>query len=214
MNENLTELVFILDRSGSMSGLEEDTIGGFNSFIEKQKKEKGECLVSTVLFNQRSKVIHDRVSLDTIAKMTKEDYFASGTTALIDALGDAISHIKTVHKYIREEDVPSKTAFVIITDGLENASKRYSSDDVKKMVKTQKEKGWDFLFLAANIDAVQTAKTYGIEEEFSVDYRNDEKGVAKNFETLSKAMSGYREKRVLPAGWAEEIREDFKKRRN
>lgn len=214
MNENLTELVFILDRSGSMSGLEEDTIGGFNSFIEKQKKEKGECLVSTVLFNQRSKVIHDRVSLDMIAKMTKEDYFASGTTTLIDALGDAISHIKTVHKYIREEDVPSKTAFVIITDGLENASKRYSSDDVKKMVKTQKEKGWDFLFLAANIDAVQTAKTYGIEEEFSVDYRNDEKGVAKNFETLSKAMSGYREKRVLPAGWAEEIREDFKKRRN
>ena len=150
MNKNLTELVFILDRSGSMSGLEDDTIGGFNSFIEKQKGIDGECLVSTVLFNQTSKVIYDRVSLQDIRKMTRDDYLPSGCTALIDAMGDAIHHIRNVHKYIREEDVPEKTIFVIITDGMENASKRYSSDDVKKMVSQQKEAGWEFLFLGAN----------------------------------------------------------------
>ncbi len=214
MNENLTELVFILDRSGSMSGLEEDTIGGFNSFIEKQKNEKGDCLVSTVLFNQSSKVVHDRVDLKEIEKMTRNDYFASGTTALIDALGDAIRHIRTVHRYIRKEDVPVKTAFIIITDGMENASRRYSSDEVKKMVKEQKAKGWDFLFLAANIDAVETAKSYGIEEEYSVDFRNDAKGVAKNFETLSETVACYRTKRSFAKDWAADIKEDFKERGN
>ena len=214
MNENLTELVFILDRSGSMSGLEEDTIGGFNSFIEKQKNEKGGCLVSTVLFNQSSKVVHDRVDLKEIEKMTRNDYFASGTTALIDALGDAIRHIRTVHRYIRKEDVPVKTAFIIITDGMENASRRYSSDEVKKMVKEQKAKGWDFLFLAANIDAVETAKSYGIEEEYSVDFHNDAKGVAKNFETLSETVACYRKKRSFAKDWAAGIKDDFKERGN
>ena len=183
MKKNLTELVFILDRSGSMSGLESDTIGGYNSFLEKQKEEDGSCLVSTVLFNQHSKVIHDRVDLVKIEKMERKDYLASGTTALIDAMGDAIHHIKNVHKYIRKEDVPANTIFVIITDGLENASHKYSSDDVKRMVEEQKEKGWEFLFLGANIDAVETARTYGIAEDRTSDYLCDEAGIQKNFET-------------------------------
>ncbi|MCR4634335.1 MAG: VWA domain-containing protein [Erysipelotrichaceae bacterium] len=212
MKKDLTELVFILDRSGSMSGLESDTIGGFNSFIEKQKETEGECLVSTVLFNQKSRVIHDRIDLKEIDKMTKSDYLASGTTALMDAMGDAIRHIRNVHKYIRKEDVPEKTVFVIITDGLENASHKYSSDEVKKMVKAQKEKGWDFLFLAANIDAVETAKSYGIEEEYSVDFTNDQTGVKKNFETLAKAVTSYRMEKCIAADWSDEIKKDHKKR--
>ena len=213
MKKNLTELVFILDRSGSMSGLESDTIGGFNSFIEKQKEVDGECLVSTVLFNQVSKVIYDRVSLKEIRKMTGDDYLPSGTTALIDAMGDAIHHIRNVHKYIREEDVPEKTVFVIITDGLENASTRYSSDDVKKMVSQQKEKGWEFLFLGANIDAVETAKHYGIEEDRAVRFHSDHIGTKKNYETLAKAVVHFREEKCIAPEWDAEIAEDYKSRK-
>ena len=213
MNRNLTELVFILDRSGSMSGLESDTIGGFNSFIEKQKKEDGECLVSAVLFNQKSEVLYDREDISHIRKMKEEDYFASGCTALIDALGNGIRHIRNVHKYIRKEDVPAKTVFVIITDGLENASVRYSSDEVKKMVELQKEKGWEFLFLGANIDAVQTAKRYGIEEDRTVDYLNDQKGIKKNFATLSKTISCVRTEGSICKDWADEIKADYKERK-
>lgn len=213
MKKNLTELVFILDRSGSMSGLESDTIGGFNSFIEKQKEVDGECLVSTVLFNQVSKVIYDRVSLKEIRKMTGDDYLPSGTTALIDAMGDAIHHIRNVHKYIREEDVPEKTVFVIITDGLENASTRYSSDDVKKMVSQQKEKGWEFLFLGANIDAVETAKHYGIEEDRAVRFHSDAKGHRKNYEVLSDAIRECRVSGGIAAEWSAGITEDYKSRK-
>lgn len=213
MKKNLTELVFILDRSGSMSGLESDTIGGYNSFLEKQKEEDGSCLVSTVLFNQHSKVIHDRVDLVKIEKMDRKDYLASGTTALIDAMGDAIHHIKNVHKYIRKEDVPANTIFVIITDGLENASHKYSSDDVKKMVEQQKEKGWEFLFLGANIDAVETARTYGIAEDRTSDYLCDEAGIQKNFETLSKSVKSFRVRGKIEADWAAPIKEDYKKRK-
>ncbi len=212
MKKDLTELVFILDRSGSMSGLESDTVGGFNSFIERQKETEGECLVSTVLFNQRSRVIHDRIDLKEIEKMQRSDYLASGTTALIDAMGDAIRHIRSVHKYIRKEDVPEKTVFVVITDGLENASHKYSSDEVKRMVKTQKEAGWDFLFLAANIDAVETAKSYGIEEEFSVDFTNDERGVKKNFDTLAKTVTRCRMEKCIAPDWSDEIKKDHKER--
>ena len=186
MKQNTTELVFILDRSGSMSGLTSDTIGGYNSFLEKQKETEGECLVSTVLFNQNSKVVHDRVPLNEIEPMTKKDYYASGCTALIDAMGGAIHHIRNVHRYIREEDVPEHTIFVIMTDGLENASTKYSSDDVKKMVKQQEEKGWEFLFLGANIDAVETAKEYGITEDRAVDFLCDKEGMGTNFEALSE----------------------------
>ncbi len=213
MKKNLTELVFILDRSGSMAGLESDTIGGYNSFLEKQKEEDGSCLVSTVLLNQHSKVIHDRVDLVKIEKMDRKDYLASGTTALIDAMGDAIHHIKNVHKYIRKEDVPANTIFVIITDGLENASHKYSSDDVKRMVEQQKEKGWEFLFLGANIDAVETARTYGIAEDRTSDYLCDEVGIEKNFDALSKSVKSFRACGKIEADWAAPIKEDYEKRK-
>ena len=164
MKNNITELVFILDRSGSMSGLESDTIGGFNAMIEKQKKEDGICYVSTVLFDNISEVLHDRVNLSKIKKMTDKDYTVRGCTALIDAIGGAIHHIGNIHKYARPEDVPEHTMFIITTDGMENASHRYSSDQVKKMIERQKEQyGWEFLFIGANIDAVETAAQFGID---------------------------------------------------
>ena len=164
MNNNMTELVFILDRSGSMSGLEGDTIGGFNSLIEKQRKQEGECLVSVVLFDNESEVLYDRVKLADVRRMTAEDYTVRGCTALIDAIGGAIHHIGNIHKYARPEDVPEHTMFIITTDGMENASHRYSSDKVKKMIAHEKEKyGWEFLFIGANIDAVETAGRFGIE---------------------------------------------------
>ncbi len=213
MKKDLTELVFIIDRSGSMSGLESDTIGGFNSFIEKQKGADGECLVSSVLFNQRSVVIHDRVSLKEIKKMTEKDYKASGTTALIDAMGDAIHHIRNVHKYIRKQDVPEQTIFIIITDGLENASVRHSSDEVKKMVCRQKEAGWEFLFLGANIDAVETARHYGIDEKRSVDFVCDEKGVSGNFDCLAESLMRVRACKIVSDDWSDSIKKDYKKRK-
>ena len=213
MKKDLTELVFILDRSGSMHGLEGDTIGGFNSFIEKQKEVDGECLVSTVLFNSQSKVIYDRVPLREVPEMTRKEYVPSGSTALIDAMGDAIHHIRNVHKYIRKTDVPEHTVFVIITDGQENDSHRYSSDEVKRMVFQQKEKDWEFLFLGANIDAVETARHYGIDEDRSVRYLNDRKGVEKNFEVLSKAVSMKRMDCCIAPDWAEEIKEDYEARK-
>ena len=213
MKKNLTELVFILDQSGSMSGLENDTIGGFNSFIEKQKEVDGECIVSTVLFNNISKVIHDRVSLKEVDKMTRDDYLASGSTALIDAMADAIHHIKNVHKYIREEDVPEHTMFVIITDGEENASHRYSSDEVKKMVSVQKEKGWEFIFLGANIDAVETAKNYGIDMDRTARFHNDKKGIKTNFSTISKVIAKFRIEDEFDEDCLCEINEDYNKRK-
>ncbi len=213
MKKNMTELVFILDRSGSMQGLEKDTVGGFNSFIEKQKKEDGECLVSAVTFNSRSKVIYDRESLSEIRNMELSDYVPSGSTALIDAMGDAIHHIRNVHKYIRKEDVPDHTVFVIMTDGMENDSHRYSSDEVKRMVEDQKEKGWEFLFLAANIDAVETAKNYGIEEDRAVRYCSDSKGTRKNYSVLSKAISEFRKDECFDESWCMEIKEDYESRK-
>ena len=170
--KNTTELVFILDRSGSMSGLEKDTVGGFNSMISKQKTEDGEALVSTVLFDNKSVVIHDRLPLDDVPPMTEKEYFTRGCTALLDALGDAIHHIGNIHKYARREDVPEKTLFVITTDGFENASCRYDYDTVRAMIERQKEKyGWDFLFLGANIDAVAEARRFGIDADCAVDYK-------------------------------------------
>ena len=214
MKQNTTELVFILDRSGSMSGLTSDTIGGYNSFLEKQKETEGECLVSTVLFNQDSKVVHDRVPLNEIEPMTKKDYYASGCTALIDAMGGAIHRIRNVHRYIREEDVPEHTIFVIMTDGLENASTKYSSDDVKKMVKQQEEKGWEFLFLGANIDAVETAKEYGITEDRAVDFLCDKEGMGTNFEALSESVGKFRVTGAISKKWSEKIQSDYEKRKD
>ena len=213
MKKNLTELVFILDRSGSMSGLESDTIGGFNSMIEKQKKQDGECIVSTVLFDDESRVIHDRVSLDEIRPMTEDDYFVGGCTALIDAIGGAIHHIGNVHKYARPEDVPENTIFIITTDGQENASHRYSSDKVKQMIERQKDKyGWEFLFIGANIDAVETAKRYGIDRNRAVNYNADAQGTSVLYETVSKAVCNVRASKCMADDWSAEIDKDFKNR--
>ncbi len=213
MKNNITELVFILDRSGSMAGLEADTIGGFNAMIEKQKKEDGECYVSTVLFDDVSVVLHDRVKLAEIPKMTDTDYTVRGCTALIDAIGGAIRHIGNIHKYARPEDVPEHTMFIITTDGQENASRRYSSDEVKNMIERQKAKyGWEFLFIGANIDAVETAARYGISAERAVNYHADKQGTQVLYETVSNAVGELRANRKLAANWSDDINEDYQKR--
>ena len=213
MKKNLTEIVFILDRSGSMSGLEADTIGGFNSMIEKQKKAEGEALISTVLFDNTSEVIHDRVDIQSIKPMTDADYTARGCTALLDAIGGAIHHIGNVHKYARAEDVPEHTMFVITTDGMENASRHYDSEKVKKMIERQKEKhGWEFLFLGANIDAAKEAARFGIAAERAVNYKCDEMGTALNYDVISEAICTVRAKKTLGAGWKRRIDADVQKR--
>ncbi|MBE6536896.1 MAG: VWA domain-containing protein [Ruminococcaceae bacterium] len=214
MKNNITELVFILDRSGSMAGLESDTIGGFNSMIEKQKKQEGECYVSTVLFDDESEVLHDRVKLGEISKMTENDYTVRGCTALIDAIGGAINHIGNIHKYARNEDVPEHTMFVITTDGQENASHRYTSAQVKKMIERRKEKyGWEFLFIGANIDAVETAARYGIGKDRAVNYNADGKGTHILYESVSKAVCNVRASAPLGEDWRDEINADYQNRR-
>ena len=214
MRKNLTEIVFILDRSGSMSGLEADTIGGFNSMIEKQKNAEGEALISTVLFDNTSEVIHDRVSVQSIKPMTRDDYTVRGCTALLDAIGGAIHHIGNVHKYARNEDVPEHTLFVITTDGMESASRRYDSEKVKKMIERQKEKyGWEFLFLGANIDAVETARHFGISEDRAVNYHSDSEGTLLNYEVLSEAICSVRCSAPLDANWKKRIDEDYESRK-
>lgn len=215
MNKNLTEIVFILDRSGSMSGLESDTIGGFNAMIEKQKKAPGEALVSTILFDNVSEVIHDRVNIRDIKPMTDSEYCVRGCTALLDAIGGAIHHIGNVHKYARTEDVPEHTLFVITTDGMENASRRYDSERVKQMIERQKTRhGWEFLFLGANIDAVETAGRFGIGADRAVNYHADRAGTQLNYEVLSEAVSAVRCSTPLGAAWKERIDEDFRARKH
>ena len=214
MKNNITELVFILDRSGSMAGLESDTIGGFNAMIEKQKKQDGGCYVSTILFDDVSEVLHDRVKLGDIPKMTENDYTVRGCTALIDAIGGAIHHIGNIHKYARPEDVPEHTMFVIMTDGLENASRRYSSDEVKRMIEHEKEKyGWEFLFIGANIDAVETAARYGISEDRAVNYHADSKGTQVLYESVSNVVCSVRANECIDDSWSLPIDEDYKRRR-
>ena len=213
MKKNLTEMVFILDRSGSMAGLEEDTIGGFNAMIEKQKKEEGEALVSTVLFSAESTVIYDRVDIRKIEPMTEKQYNVYGSTALIDAIGQAIHHIGNVHKYAREEDRPEHTIFIITTDGMENASHRYSSKEVKDMVQRQKQRyGWEFLFLGANIDAVETAGRFGIGADRAVRFRNDPKGIKLNYETVGRTVGMMRACAPIAENWKAEIEEDYRSR--
>ena len=216
MKKNLTELVFILDRSGSMAGLERDTIGGFNAMMEKQKRELGETLVSTVLFDQDTQVIHDRVPLEELRPLTEEEYYVRGSTALLDAVGGAIRHIGNVHKYAREEDVPEKTLFVITTDGMENASRRYDYDRVKAMIRRQQEQyGWEYLFLGANIDAAQEAGRFGIRPECAADYHADSRGTRLIYESLAQAVCQVRTCAApLRADWKKEIDRDFKGRKN
>lgn len=213
MKKNLTELVFILDRSGSMQGLEADTIGGFNSMLNKQKKEPGEALVSTVLFDDRVEVLHDRVRVERVKPITDREYYVRGCTALLDAVGGAIHHIGNIHKYARPEDVPEHTLFVITTDGMENASHRYSACAVRQMIRRQKKKyGWEFLFLGANIDAVETAGHLGIDADRAVNYHCDSEGTRLNYQVLTQAVSAVRCSAPLDAHWKDAIEEDFRKR--
>jgi len=213
MKNNSTELVFILDASGSMAGLEGDTIGGFNAMIEKQRKQEGDAFVSTILFDDAARTIHDRLKLSEIPKMTDKDYFVGGCTALIDTLGDAIKHIKSIHKYARKEDVPEHTVFVITTDGMENASHRFTAEEVKMMIEQQKEAAnWEFLFIGANIDAVETAAKYGIAGNRAVNYCADSEGTDIVFNSLSDAIGTVRASRPLMADWGENIQKDYIKR--
>ena len=215
MKKGLTEIVFILDRSGSMAGLEDDTIGGFNSLIARQKSEEGEAYVSTVLFDDVSEVIYDRVKINDVTKMTRKEYYVRGCTALLDAVGSAVSHIGKVHKYAREEDRPEKTLFIITTDGMENSSRVYTYDKVKSMISRQKERyGWEFLFLGANIDAAETAGRFGISKEYAADYRSDSVGTAVNYEAINEAIHHVRTKSApIAAGWKKRIEEDYKNRK-
>lgn len=193
MRKGLTEVIFILDRSGSMSGLEADTIGGFNSMIAKQKKEEGEAYISTVIFDDKTEVLYDRVPVSKIEPMNDKQYYVRGCTALLDALGGAIHHIGNVHKYAREEERPEKTLFIITTDGMENSSRQYSYEKVKKMVERQKKKyGWEFLFLGANIDAIEVAERFGIAANRAINYESDCQGTQLNYEVLSRTVSEFR----------------------
>ena len=214
MRNDLTELVFILDKSGSMHGLEADTIGGFNSLIEKQKKEDGKALVTTILFDDKTEVVHDRVDLEYIRNLNNEQYVTGGSTALLDAVGGAVSHIRKIHRYIRPEDVPAKTLFVITTDGMENASRRYTYDKVKKLIKHQNEKyGWEFIFLGANIDAAETAVNMGISKDRAADYISDHEGTALNYSVLSEVTSAIRSGIGVAPGWSKSITDDINRRK-
>ena len=215
MKKNLTELVFILDRSGSMAGLEGDTIGGFNAMIEKQRGEPGEAVISTVLFDNETEVIHDRIPLDRVPRLTEKEYYVRGFTALLDAVGGAIHHIGNVHKYAREEDRPEKTLFVITTDGMENASRRYTYDKVKAMIERQREKyGWEFLFLGANIDAAREAARFGIRADCAADYHADSMGTEAVYESVCEAVCQVRNCSMpLAADWKQKINADFNGRK-
>jgi len=210
-----TELVFILDKSGSMSGLEMDTIGGFNSMIEKQKQIPGRVYVSTVLFNHENVVVHDRVELSRVKPMTRNDYMVGGCTALLDAVGGAIHHIGNIHKYARPEDVPAHTMFVITTDGMENASRKYDLIRVKAMIERQKQKyGWEFLFMGANIDAIETARSFGIDANRAVNYHADGLGTRNVYEAVAMAAYNMRECRELDDDWKENVEHDYQSRQS
>ncbi len=214
MKKGLTELVFILDRSGSMSGLEKDTIGGFNTMLAKQKQAEGEALVSTVLFDHETDIIHDRVDIQTVPPLTEKDYVPRGTTALLDAIGGAIHHIGNIHKYARPEDVPEHTIFVITTDGMENASRRYSAEHVKRLIEQQKARyHWEFLFLGANMDAVETARRYGIDEDRAVDFYADAEGVNLEYDVVSATVASMRGgRRPIGRDWKKRLEEDKRRR--
>lgn len=213
VNNGITELVIIADKSGSMAGLEEDTIGGINAMLKEQREIEGECLVTTVFFNQEWEFVHDRVKAGDVKELTKKDYKVGGCTALIDALGSTIEHIEKIHKYARKEDIPEHVMFFITTDGLENASHKFSSDEVKRKIEAKKEEGWQFIFAGANIDAVQTAKAYGIDESNAIDYHHDSKGTRLAFKSAGLKLGAMR--RNMDAGsafWREEADEDFESR--
>ena len=219
--KSFTELVFILDRSGSMAGLESDTIGGFNSMIKKQQNEtEGNALVSTVLFDHESNVLHDRVELNDVKPLTQKDYEVRGTTALLDAVGDAIKHVRNIHKYAREEDLPQKTLFIITTDGMENSSHKFNYREIKRLIGKQKEKGWEFIFLGANIDAVEVASHIGIDARRAVNYHADSHGVEECFGAIENFASAFAATPDINVdeffkmdSWRKDIDKDFKDRK-
>ena len=213
MKKNLTELVYILDKSGSMQGLEKDTIGGYNSMLEQQRKVAGDCIITTVLFDNRYELLHDRIDNRAIQPITDKEYFVGGSTALLDAIGKTIHKIGTAQKNTAEDYRAEKVMFVIITDGEENASRCYSSMQVKEMIRRQKEKyGWEFIFLGANIDAVETAGRFGIDADRAVDYVPDGEGTALNFRMMSETVAAFRACGAVPTACLDEIRNDKKKR--
>jgi uncharacterized protein YegL len=214
MKKNLTELVFILDRSGSMSGLESDTIGGYNSMLEKQKREEGEANITTVLFDDKVEMLNQRMSIQGVTLMTEKEYYVRGCTALLDAIGQTIHYMGNVQKYAKEEDRAGKVLFVITTDGYENSSKEYSYEKVRKMIKHQKEHyDWDFIFLGANIDAVEAAKQVGIDEEHATNYVADSYGTELNYQAMNKAISCCRSEGKISRKWKEEVEKDFRTRK-
>ena len=213
MKNNLTELVFILDRSGSMAGLEDDTIGGFNAMIEKQKHESGSAFVSTILFDNISETIHDRLDVQEVSPLTDGDYYVRGCTALLDAIGNTIQHIQTIHKYARPEDVPERTLFVITTDGMENASHNYTTEQIKSMIEDKKASlGWEFLFLGANIDAVETAGRIGIRPEMAATYHSDHTGTQLNYSVISETVCAFRAGEPIAKDWKSLIDTDYNTR--
>ena len=217
MKKDLTELVFILDMSGSMASLTDDTIGGFNSVLKEHNDGKGEVLVTTYVFNNESRMIHDRLPIANVSAMTEHDYSARGCTALLDAIGGAIEHIVGIHRYAREEDIPEHTVFVITTDGMENASHKFSAEHVKDKIKHEQEKyGWEFIFLAANIDAIETAEAYGIERSRAVNYHADAEGTAEMYYSVNRAMRNIRERRSLDSdsSWRDNVDKDYNRRNN
>ena len=213
MKNNITELVFILDRSGSMCQLTDDTVGGFNSLIEKQKGEPGECLVTTVLFDTRIDRLHDRLRLQDVPQMTRRDYVPGGCTALLDAIGSTIDHIVDIHRYARPEDVPENTIFVITTDGMENASHRYTNEQIRRMVELEQEKyGWQFIFLGANIDSFAAGSGLGFRPEHITNFVPDSMGMEANYRSVGKAVSAARMSMPVSASWKEDAEADYKKR--
>ena len=214
MENKMTELVFILDESGSMFGLKCDTIGGFNSMIEQQKNIDGKCFVTTILFNHTRKLLHDRIDLEKIDLMTINDYQPNGSTALMDAVGHTIQHIANIHKYIRKEDVPSKTLFVIMTDGYENASTQFSKSMIHQLIETyKKNQGWEFMFIGANIDAEETAMSYGIEKAMAANYHADSKGSEVVYNAVNEVVTNLRKNRSIDKNWNRSIKKDYKDRK-
>ncbi len=213
MKNEMTELVFILDKSGSMAGLEKDTIGGFNALVEKQRKLQGDVRVTTVLFNQSYELLHDRISLKGISPLTEDDYEVGGTTALLDAIGSTVQKIANAQKRTMEEERADKVMFVITTDGMENASCEYNYKKINEMIAMQKQKfNWEFIFLGANIDAVATARQFGVEEEFAVEYHADPEGTQLNYQVLSEAVSSFRTGKSIDRNWKKDIEKDYKSR--
>ena len=214
MQDNqMTELVFILDRSGSMGGLVKDTIGGFNGMIDKQKTETGKAFVTTILFDDKIETLHDRIDLEKIQPLTNKDYFVRGSTALLDAVGKTINHISNIYKYIRPEDVPSKTMFIITTDGLENSSREFSYAKIKSLIEEKQKLGWEFIFIGANMDAVTEGAKFGIAAERAVNYHADKIGTGNLFDAVSASVSEMRNSRNVSNAWRKNIDKDYNNRK-